>query len=145
MIRGCLALILTMLISAVTVAAEQPKAQTPAPGSQAPASAKPSKTRAEIDAALDRVEANIKDLEAKSKDLSQKANQEWDSAIADLKRHGEKLRAELKEGSEEAGAKTKDFWGRMKAAVKELEKGVADAGKRLKGENKTPQDSKSSH
>lgn len=96
--------------------------------------AKPSKTRAEINATLDRVDHHLKELEVKSKQLSESARSQWESALADLKKNGQKIRDELKTGSAKTEAKAKDFWQNLKSAASELEKGVESAGQKIKGE-----------
>lgn len=91
------------------------------------------KIRQELNTSLDKIEARLNELEIKSKGLSASARAEWQSTVTDLKKHRDELKADINKGKEQTAEKAKDYWSRIKAAVKDLEKGVSAAGDKIKG------------
>ena len=92
------------------------------------------KMREEINQSLDKIETQIGRLEVKSKTLSAKAQAEWQSTLSDLKKHRDELKSSLAQEKEQTTSKAKEYWTRIKAAATELQKGVAAASEKIKGQ-----------
>lgn len=90
--------------------------------------------RQKVDQSLDKIEVELNELDTKSQKMSQKTRAEWDKTIADLRKHRDKLKADLKNEKSDAKVKAQDYWSRFKSALGELEQGVAKATKKIKGE-----------
>jgi len=88
--------------------------------------------RRELNESLDSLEKSISDLEKKSSQISGQAKKEWNSAMIDLRKHRDAIRADLHKTAESSKETATDFSARIKNALAELKKGIERAQSKLK-------------